>query len=436
MLQYCFCFKSKKPTGNRFFRLATQLLFFIMLCAVITVNAADDDLSLPEAIQRSLDEHPDLKSFQYRFNSADGNIQQAGQGSRPELALTLEDGLGTGKYSGSDNLQSTLSITWVVEGELLSQRTQTAGLQKQLILVDQQIKKLDVAAETAQRFLTLLVFQQRQALVREAKIQAQSLVDELSKRLEAGKSLLADKLRADVELAKTDIALEDISHEIKSAKRQLTALWNQRQTDFVAATGSLNLSDQLIDIDAMSEVLVRNPQVRRFLTQERVAQAEINLAKADARTRWQFSTGIRRFEDSDDYAFTAGISIPLGGQQRNQGQIRALQAKQGHYRANADALQIKLEAQLFVLAQEFQHAQHVAHALEEIIIPTLRVALKESQRAYQLGKHSYQEWRAIQQELLSTRSQLLDTQFKAHLNRVEIERLTGLAMTNYSEEKR
>ena len=96
-------------------------------------------------------------------------------------------------------------------------------------------------------------------------------------------------------------------------------------------------------------------------------------------------------------------------------------------------MQIVLEARLYVLLQEFQHAQHVVGALREQIIPTLEQAQKEARNAYQLGRYSYQDWRGVQQELLATRSHLLDSQFKAQLTRVEVERLTGLPLLGNDE---
>ncbi len=45
-----------------------------------------------------------------------------------------------------------------------------------------------------------------------------------------------------------------------------------------------------------------------------------------------------------------------------------------------------------------------------------------------LGKYSFEEWNSAQRELLVAQATLLDLQFKAHLNRVEIERLAGVAI--------
>tara|TARA_R110000772_G_scaffold267767_1_gene392554 strand:- start:9929 stop:11236 length:1308 start_codon:yes stop_codon:yes gene_type:complete len=422
----------EKPIVNRFFwRKAITLLPLLLIMPAVSL--AETSLTLSEAIQRSFANHPELRAFSYRRAAADGMAQQARVGSRPQLDLSVEDALGSGDYSGADSLQSTLSISWVLEGDLLQQRGHSVDVQKQVISDEQAIKKLDVAAETARQFLTVVVYQQRKALAEAARAQAESVAKELSKRMDAGKSLLADKLRAEAELARADIALEDLDHEIRGAKRMLATQWNARQTDFDIASGSLAIAAEKLDYEALAQQLSSHPRVQKLLSQERVAQSEIALAKTEAQSRWQFSTGVRRFENTDDYALVAGFTVPLGGEQRNSGRIAALAAERDRYRADADAMQIVLEARLYVLLQEFQHAQHVVGALREQILPRLEKAQSEARNAYQLGRYSYQDWRGVQQELLATRSYLLDSQFKAQLTRVEIERLSGLPLLGSDE---
>jgi cobalt-zinc-cadmium efflux system outer membrane protein len=422
----------KKPIADRFFwRKVITLLPLLLLMP--TVSLAETSLTLSEAIQRSYAKHPELQAFNYRRAAGDGMAQQARVGSRPQLGLSVEDGFGSGDYSGADSLQSTLSISWVLEGDLLQQRGRSADVQSQLISDEHAIKKLDVAAETARQFLTVVVYQQRKELAAAARAQAESVVKELSKRMAAGKSLLADTLRAEAELARAEITLEDLDHEIRGAKRMLATQWSARQPDFETASGSLAIATDRLNYEDLAQQLSAHPRVHKLLSQERLVQSEIALAETEAQSRWQFSTGVRRFENTDDFALVAGFTVPLGGEQRNRGRIAALAAERDAYRADADAVQLVLEARLFVLLQEFQHAQHVVGALRKQIIPTLEKAQSEARNAYQLGRYSYQDWRGVQQELLATRSHLLDSQFKAQLTRVEIERLSGLPLLGSDE---
>ena len=110
--------------------LVSLLILIPLLMAMSTASVAEKFLTLNEAIQRSFAKHPELHAFNYRRAAADGMAQQARVGSRPQLGLSVEDGFGSGDYSGADSLQSTLSISWVLEGDLLQQRGHSADVQK------------------------------------------------------------------------------------------------------------------------------------------------------------------------------------------------------------------------------------------------------------------------------------------------------------------
>ena len=101
----------------------------------------------------------------------------------------------------------------------------------------------------------------------------------------------------------------------------------------------------------------------------------------------------------------------------------------------AYATEIKLKTRLFVLYQELQHFRHISAALEQRIITLLERALTETRKAYQLGKYSYLELSALQQEVLDARLAVIDAGFSSQLNTIEIERLTGQSLPASSEEK-
>lgn len=206
----------------------------------------------------------------------------------------------------------------------------------------------------------------------------------------------------------------------------LASQWGSTSVDFVRLNGALTLNEQLISYKALENGISHNPQVRYFLTQQRVIDAEITLAREEVKNRWRLNTGIRRYEATEDYGLTLGVSLPLGKSTRNRHQISALSAQQTRYAADARAKEIQLSTQLYVLYEELQHNYHLNSALTQKILPRLERALVETQKAYSLGKYSYREWYALQNEVLDTRMELIDIRLKAHNNLTEIERLTGL----------
>jgi cobalt-zinc-cadmium efflux system outer membrane protein len=139
---------------------------------------------------------------------------------------------------------------------------------------------------------------------------------------------------------------------------------------------------------------------------------------------------LRRYERTDDYGVVASFSIPFGGSNNNQGNIAQANAAILMNQAEMDAFEIQLESQLFVEFQNYQHSIHLRELLAQNIIPKLEKALKETQKIYESGKYSYLDWRDVQNELLNAQSKLLNTQYKAHINLLSIERITGSVINN------
>ena len=93
------------------------------------------------------------------------------------------------------------------------------------------------------------------------------------------------------------------------------------------------------------------------------------------------------------------------------------------------AARVRIETELYVMYEKLQHSLHVTDALRGEIIPPLEHALVETRRAYKLGRYSYLELRIVQAELLDAHSKLIESGIDAHRNIIEIERLTGVRLT-------
>jgi len=401
----------------------------------LATDMVKHSLSLHEAVALSLKSNPDLVGYDYRLQGADGYALQAAARTPPQIGLEIDDGFGTGEYSDVDRAQTTLSIGWILEGAVINKRVQAAESSKSLVEVNYEIQRYDIATATARDFLTVLAFQERLAVAKDAHSHAQAALAEVTRRVNAAITPLAEQLRAEVNLERRDLEVEDLEHELLSAKRKLAAQWGATTVAFDRVSGSLETVGTLLPYTKIEDAITNNPSLRYFLTQERVAESAIALARAESSNQWQFSAGLRRFEATDDYGVVARVSVPIGGSKRNQGKISALAAEQSLYQSESHATVIELKTQLFILYQELQHARHISGALAARIIPRLERALAETQKAYQLGKYTYLDWVSIQQELLDARLALIDAGLTSQLNAIEIERLTGQSLSASSEEK-
>ncbi len=400
--------------------------FSITVSAEDSLNNDEWTIGLHEAVAKTIEFNPDLRAFKYQLNAQDGRVLQAGLASSPELSVTLEDVLGSGDYRGVDSAQATISIGWVLERGVRQRYIDAAHAGRSLLSVEVDVRQLDVAAETARYYLVVLANQTRMANADKTVWLAEETVKAVDKRVNAGKAPEAELARAQAELARRKLEREDIDHEIASAIHQLAAQWGDIQPDFRRVDGDILILSAIESFDSLKQRLQQNPEFSRLLSNQRLKQAELQLAQAQSKPGWRVTAGIRHFESTRDQAFVAGISIPFGERARNPGRIAEAQANLAQTGEEENAVRIRMQTLLYVLYQKFQHSLHRADTFSNDIIPRLEKALMETRRAYNLGRYSYLEWRSAQADLLEARNALVEASIDAHRNTIEIERLTGM----------
>jgi cobalt-zinc-cadmium efflux system outer membrane protein len=431
-------FSYKKTILIRFF--VTEFNGYLLLGALLfglsyspSHAVATEDtplLTLSEAIQRTFNSHPELQVFQYKIKAQRGRVIQSDLSPKPVVELNLEDTLGSGNFRGIDSAQTTLSVTWVLDNNIKEKRTALATRELILIESERAIKQLDTATQTARYFVKTLSYQESTVIANRAIVLAETTIKEIKKRIKVGKTPVVELYRAEAELAKRKLVLVDLKHDMKSSLRALAAQWGSSKPTFNSVSGSLMSQPKVISFHALKSRITNNPSLAKFHSLERIKQAELKLAQEERNPMWKFSTGVRRYERTNDFGVVAGISIPFGGNNRNQGRIAEVQAKISQNQSEADALRVRIETSLFIVYQQLEHSLHLSDMLKQDIIPKLEKALTETRKAYELGKYSYLEWMAVQNDLLDAQSALLEANLAAHINKIELERLTGTQITS------
>lgn len=414
-----------KPIASRFLRVGKLMITSL---SVVSLGAfAQQTVKLNEAISYTLQQHPGLKSFSYMQKASEGMIEQASVSSPMTFSAEVEDAFGTGSYSGVSAMQTTLSISWLLEGDQIESRVNVANEKANMAKFKRQIKALNLAAETAKVFITLLSQKEQLKLAKLARNQTKQVLGEIKIRVTAGKLNVIDELRAKAELSRKELTVEDLLHEIQASKAQLAAQW-QGEADFVV-DGNLLTIPTIAQIETVYKKLKSNPRLNIFSSQQQIAEAEIELAKVKQKPSWSVNTGIKRNEFVDDYAVTAGISIPFGSENRNRGKITALRAKQNQSSAESDALYKRISTQLLLLTHKLKHNRHVINGLSTKTIPALELASIKAGAAYKIGRYRYTDWYAVQQELVTSQTELIEAYTNIHLFTIELERLTGSSMS-------
>jgi len=386
-------------------------------------------LTLANAVRSALDRRPELAAFAFSLREREARAALAAQRPAPEVDFLLEDVLGTGTHSGVNAAQATLQLSQVIElGDKRAGRVAVAQAGLRSLDSARSLSQLDVVAEVARRYVEVVRGQSRHLLAQDVVRIAQQTREQVQARVAVARSPLAEGERAAAALVDAQVGLDDTEHDLKIARRYLAATMGASEAQFGEATGALSVLPPVAPLDQLLAELEQSPELMQFADEMRVREAEFRLAQLQQRANLRASLGVRRLEQSNDFALIAGVSMPLFQARRAQPQIEASRAQLARVQTDRDAAFLRLQSELYAQYLQLGHAQELAATLQRELIPRLERALDLTTQAYERGRYGYQDLLVAQRELLAARARLVETFADYQLLRIEIERLTASSL--------
>jgi cobalt-zinc-cadmium efflux system outer membrane protein len=409
-------------------RLAMVLALGLIVTPVHGVEtSAAKAITLDQVIVNVLEHHPLLGIHDYEARAAAARIRQAQQPTAAELKLDLANMGGTGAYGGVARLEATLSMVKVLEsGAKVAARSELAQQQAKLLGNEQDSKRLDLLAKATEQFIHVVLDQYRLRIAQDRFALAQHTHDIVTQRVASGKSHVAEQRRVAIELARAQVELEHAEHELDTSRLTLAANWGQRQADFGSAHAELFALPPIAAFSELEKLLSNNPDLARYATEERLSQAQRQLAQTRQTPNLELTAGIRYLNDSDDAALIFSASLPLGVRTRAQSEIDEALALVQRQPLRQELQYLSLHVSLFSLFQELQHARTAHQVLNERIIPEAQQAAADYEQGYASGRFSLLELNEAQTTLLEAQLERAMTAANYHRLRIEIERLTGV----------
>ena len=392
------------------------------------VAAGQSALSLTEAIELTRLHHPSSAGFEAESTAAQLEAEFSALPPGFALETELENFAGSGSVSGVRALETTVRLATTLElGGKRQLRRHVGDAQIDRLSADQAVRRLDLSAEVARRFIHVLSDQELLTTTQRATELARSTRDVVKQRVEAGAASPAMLSRAEIALARAGIEYEHAEHELMSSRVKLTSMWGDAEAKFSSAQGRLFTLPDLESFDAYRTRLQANPELLRFDSDARLQDAKMQLATAKRLPDIDVGAGVRRLETMDDQAFVASFSVPLGTRRRADLERRATQAERTRIEQERKAQAVELQATLFDLYQELVHARTEAEALRTTIQPQAAAMLRTTDEGFRAGRFSQLELADAQRELLDIERNAVESAAKFHTLLVEIHRVTGAA---------
>ncbi|WP_250462165.1 TolC family protein [Microbulbifer litoralis] len=418
------------------YRCARLLLLVPLIFATSRAPAQPPDtgkqLTLAEAIDRILAQNPELAVFRFRDAALAGRAQTVGL--RPPLTLggELENFGGEG---GSEDAELTVSLSSVIElGGQRAARVHVAGARRDLLQAERQARALDLLGEVTRRYVDVLTAQQQLALARDSAALAGDTLGAVERRVQAAASPRAEALRARAALARARLAVQQWQRQLRYHKRALVSLWGGDNARFSLDPGELYRFPPSAGFGELYARARRNPAIARFASEDRLRAAQLRLAEAESSPDIGWSAGLRHSREIDETTLVAGVELPLFPVRRNTGAVATALAERQQVAREREAALLRLESRLFRAVSGREQALSAVEILGGEVVPTLREALAEVERAYRRGRYSYLEWVSAREELIGARRARIEAAGAALRYGAEIEQMTAAPLLPASAE--
>ena len=411
-----------------------QLFIYLLLIpasvAFATSDGSQNSLTLDQAIVNVLENNPSLRAADYEAKAAAARIRAARLTPAFRTSIQLENFAGSGIFSGSDLLESTLSLSKVLElGDKAKLRGDVAHNKAMILRNEQDAMRLDLLADTTKRFLQIVTDQERLVIAQDSLELAERTYDYIELRVNAGKLPNVELERARIVLAKKKLELERASYTLTTSRLKLATLWGETQIQFSTADANLFGIEQAEPFETLVQLLERNPDLVRFATENRLAETRIQLARSRNKADMEIAGGVRHFNLTDDTGLVMSLNIPLGNRSRAAPRVDEAEMQSLRNPYDLEQRRLELYATLFEVHHELKHAIEAESTYRKTIIPLAESTLKDYEKGYAAGRYSLLELNVAQRILLDSRLEHVIAAADYHRYRIEIDRLTGAGLS-------
>ena len=390
---------------------------------------AESDLSLAAALQLAADHNPALAATRHRVEAADARVAQAGRWANPELELEIENFGGKDELRGFESTEATLVVSQALRiGGKIKRGREVAESDFAIAGRERESVELDVRARTTAAFYAVVIAQERLALATELLALARTFAETVDARVEAGKVSPVEATRARMEVAAVRVELIRGTRELEIARVRLSAMWGSSTASFGRAVGELPLPGDRPAWNELQTLVDQTPDVLtledRFQRSERVVALEKSFRIPDLTV----AAGPRRFSETGDSAWVAGISLPLPVFDANKGARRAAEFEFEAARRDVQAARVEIETALASVVQRLDAAGEIATSMEAEVVPAATSAFEAVEIGYTEGKFGFLDVIDAQRTLFDARSLLLDSVAEYAIARVDLERLIGRSL--------
>ena len=377
-----------------------------------------EPVTLEEAIAKAVEAAPSIRANEAAIAAARAGRVQAGVRPNPTVTVEGENLVGSGPYNAFGQAEITGTYSQTIErGGKRDARVAFADRDIGVAEASSRVGRLELVSAVQRAFLDVVIagYVVEIAETRlgvEIEMQREAL-----RRVRGYKDPLFVETSASARVTQAQLNLTEARSRHVAARDGLAAYWG--------GSG--------MDIETEGEVMSGIPAARQ-LAEADVALAQAEAARASAavtleqtrvRQDYTLSGGARFLRGTNDVALVAGVTIPLGRFDRNQGNIARAQAEKLRIELTAEAQRLDRLRRLASLGAEADAARARADAIVVEVYPQTTKALRQVREGYARGGFTFRDMQGAADAIIQAQAEWLNAVTRYRDLQTEIDRLTG-----------
>lgn len=375
-------------------------------------------LTLGQAVERAIAASPDIRASGAGIDAARAEQTQAHVRPNPTLSVEAENFAGTGSYSPFE--QPEVTVTWsqpIERGGKRQARIAHAARGVTLAEAQARVARLDLAQQVQRAFIDVQIAEQVARIAEERLKLEGEMQKEAVRRVRGYRDPLFVETRAEARTVEAGLAAREAKAKHETARALLVSFWGGSTADLAIAEGV-----EKPDVDAPTlaeaDAAVYDAAVER-------AKVQIIAEQTRGVQDYTVSGGARFLRETSDVAVVAGVSIPLGRFDRNQGNIERARAERQRLEYEAEANRLARLRRLAALRADAHASRVRAEGIMQDVYPRAVKTLAQVREGYNRGGFRFSDVQDAADVIIAIQSQWAEAMTRYRDAQSEIDRLTG-----------
>lgn len=380
--------------------------------------ASAQPITLEQAVERAVSAAPELRAREAGVLAARAEQVQAGLRPNPVLDVEAENVAGTGNYSVFEQPELTVTYEQPIErGGKRAARLAYAARGIELAEAQARLARLDLAQSVQRAFIDAQIADQLVWIAERRLSLEKAMQTEALRRVRGYKDPLFVETRADARVTQAGLAVDEAKARQAAARVLLASFWGGDPVAIEVPDG-IEKPDALAEQLAAADAAVSEAAIQR-------ASAQVVLEQSRAVQDYTVRGGARFLRETDDVALIAGVSIPLGRFDRNQGNIERARAERQRLEFEAEAARLARLRRLASLRAEADAARLRADGIMQDVYPKAVRTLEQVREGYNRGGFRFSDVQDAADAIIDVQQQWAEAMGRYRDVQSEIDRLTG-----------